>query len=43
MKIAIPVDEDKNMVCVTFGRAPYFMIYDTETDTREIKLLQTVT
>lgn len=37
MKIAIPVDEDKNMVCVTFGRAPYFMIYDTETDTREIK------
>jgi predicted Fe-Mo cluster-binding NifX family protein len=32
MKIAIPVD-DKNMksnVCVSFGRAPYFMFYDTE-------------
>jgi len=33
MKIAIPVDE-KNLetnVCVSFGRAPYFLIYDTET------------
>ncbi len=34
MKIAIPTDE-KNMetnVCVSFGRAPYFLIYDTETE-----------
>ena len=33
MKIAIPVD-DKKMetgVCISFGRAPYFMFYDTET------------
>jgi predicted Fe-Mo cluster-binding NifX family protein len=33
MKIAIPVDE-KDMgtnVCVSFGRTPYFLIYDTET------------
>jgi predicted Fe-Mo cluster-binding NifX family protein len=33
MKIAIPVDE-KNMetnVCVSFGRTPYFLIYDVET------------
>ena len=33
MKIAMPVD-DKNMetsVCVSFGRTPYFLIYDTET------------
>ena len=33
MKIAIPADE-KNIdteVCVSFGRAPYFVIYDTET------------
>jgi len=33
MKIAIPVDE-KNMeanVNVSFARAPYFLIYDTET------------
>ncbi|MBS7526786.1 NifB/NifX family molybdenum-iron cluster-binding protein [Fusibacter paucivorans] len=31
MKIAIPVDEkDLNTtVCVSFGRAPFFMIYDT--------------
>lgn len=36
MKIAIPVDEDKNMVCVTFGRAPYFLIYNTETEKKEI-------
>ncbi len=33
MKIALPVDE-KNMktgVCISFGRTPYFLIYDTET------------
>ena len=33
MKIAIPVDE-KDMgtnVCVSFGRTPYYLIYDTET------------
>lgn len=32
MKIAVPVDE-KNLnspVCVSFGRAPYFLIYDTD-------------
>jgi predicted Fe-Mo cluster-binding NifX family protein len=33
MKIAIPVDENgkETGVCVSFGRAPYFMFYDTET------------
>jgi predicted Fe-Mo cluster-binding NifX family protein len=34
MKIAIPMD-DKNMeasVCISFGRAPYFLIYDTESN-----------
>ena len=33
MKIAVPADE-KNMdsnVCVSFGRTPYFLIYDTDT------------
>lgn len=33
MKIVIPVDE-KNLesnVCVSFGRTPYFLIYDVET------------
>ena len=37
MRIAMPVD-DKNMesnVCVSFGRAPYFLIYDTETKKEE--------
>ena len=33
MRIAIPVD-DKSMessVCISFGRTPYFLIYDTDT------------
>lgn len=29
MIVAIPVDENKTEVCVTFGRAAYFMIADT--------------
>lgn len=34
MKIAIPVDEKEmaTNVCVSFGRTPYFLIYDTETN-----------
>lgn len=34
MKIAIPVEEKtlKTDVCVSFGRTPYFLIYDTETN-----------
>ncbi len=33
MKVLIPVDEKtiKGEVCQSFGRAPYFLIYDTET------------
>ncbi|MFH5834513.1 NifB/NifX family molybdenum-iron cluster-binding protein [Proteiniclasticum sp. C24MP] len=37
MKIAIPVDE-KNAdtgVCSSFGRTPYFLMYDTETKQSE--------
>ena len=32
MKIAIPVDEKdiNSKVCISFGRTPYYMIYDTE-------------
>lgn len=32
MKIVIPVDEEKvdSPICISFGRAPYFLIYDTE-------------
>ena len=32
MKIALPVDE-KNIettICISFGRTPYFLVYDTE-------------
>lgn len=33
MKIAIPVDEKSldSKVCVSFGRTPYFLIYDVDT------------
>ena len=33
MKIAIPVDEKSldSHVCVSFGRTPYFLIYDVDT------------
>lgn len=37
MRIAIPVDE-KNIdssICVSFGRTPYFLIYDTDTKKSE--------
>jgi len=34
MKIAMPMDEKelKTNVCPSFGRAPYFLIYNTETE-----------
>jgi len=37
MRIAIPVDENKpeTGVCASFGRAPYFMLYDTESNKTE--------
>jgi predicted Fe-Mo cluster-binding NifX family protein len=37
MKIAIPVNENKSetSVCISFGRAPYFMLHDTEEKTTE--------
>lgn len=33
MKIAIPVDDKslESKVCISFGRTPYFLIYDTDT------------
>ncbi len=34
MKIALPADNNINAnVCVSFGRAPYFAVYDTESKT----------
>jgi len=37
MIIAIPVDENKTetSVCVSFGRAPYYLIHNTETGNDE--------
>lgn len=34
MKIIIPVENtnDETLVCLSFGRAPFFMIFDTETN-----------
>ncbi|MCK9479463.1 MAG: NifB/NifX family molybdenum-iron cluster-binding protein [Firmicutes bacterium] len=40
MKIAIPTD-DKTLnsnICASFGRAPYYLIYDT--DTKESKFIE---
>lgn len=37
MKIAIPIDEDKKAICASFGRAPYFVIHDTEAETSKIE------
>lgn len=38
MKIAIPVDENKSgsTVCVSFGRAPFFLLYDTESKQADV-------
>ncbi|HSL93031.1 MAG TPA: NifB/NifX family molybdenum-iron cluster-binding protein [Bacillota bacterium] len=40
MKIAIPVDEKswETTVCQSFGRAPYYLIYETETRHHEFKV-----
>ncbi|NMA67503.1 MAG: dinitrogenase iron-molybdenum cofactor biosynthesis protein [Clostridiaceae bacterium] len=37
MKIAIPVEEKslESNVCASFGRTPYFLIYDTDTKKSE--------
>jgi predicted Fe-Mo cluster-binding NifX family protein len=37
MRIIIPVNENKQdtSVCTSFGRAPYYLLYDTENNTTE--------
>jgi predicted Fe-Mo cluster-binding NifX family protein len=37
MKIAIPADDNNinSTVCMSFGRTPFFLIYDTETEETE--------
>lgn len=36
MKLIMPLDEDKKSVCVAFGRAPLFLVYDTQTKATEM-------
>jgi predicted Fe-Mo cluster-binding NifX family protein len=36
MKLILPVDADQNLISVTFGRAPYFVVYNTETGTHAV-------
>lgn len=36
MKIMVPVDDSRENICVSFGRAPYFLIQNTETGTSEL-------
>ena len=36
MKIAIPLDETKKNVCVSFGRAPFYLFADSDSDAQEI-------
>lgn len=38
MIAAIPLDEEKKNVCVSFGRAPYFLFHDIDTGAEEIKV-----
>ena len=37
MKIAIPVDENQRTICASFGRTPYFQLYDSETKQSDMK------
>ena len=37
MKITIPVENNQETVCFSFGRSPYFLIHDTEINTNEFK------
>lgn len=38
MRIAVPVDENKKDVCVSFARTPFFMYYDTQSGETEVKV-----
>lgn len=35
MKIAVPLDADKKNICVSFGRAPIFLVYDLTSGEKE--------
>ncbi len=35
MIVALPMDEDRKNICVSFGRAPFFLFKNTETGAEE--------
>ena len=37
MRIVMPLDEEKDVLCPVFGRTPYFWVYDTETGEEKIE------
>lgn len=37
MMIAVPVDETKEALCLSFGRAPYVLFYDTEREQGQVR------
>ena len=37
MMIALPLDENRTDICPSFGRAPYYLFHNTQTETTEIK------
>lgn len=37
MKIVIPINEDETSICPSFGRAPYFLFYESELNQFERK------
>ena len=36
MKVMIPLEEEKKEICIAFGRAPFFLVHDTETNQSDI-------
>ncbi|MFA6843872.1 MAG: NifB/NifX family molybdenum-iron cluster-binding protein [Bacilli bacterium] len=36
MKLSMPINDDEKMLCVSFGRAPKFLIVDTETNEKQV-------
>ena len=37
MRIVMPLDEEKDVLCPVFGRTPYFGVYDIETGEKKVE------
>jgi len=42
LRIAIPLDETKEVACTTFGCEIYFLLYDSQSKTNKIRVNATV-